>query len=130
MLPLLLVSFWHVASLFDSEAHRAVSMGSPSQAAANGAFLQWRSLYLLPLPQEADGSHSDHSPQSDQASEPGKRTTIMNVSKVNREGAQGDNYNMIKHVEKTNIMSSSKLKHKTFKQASHPETATIFLGLS
>ena len=64
--------------LFDSEVHRAVSMGSPSQAAANGAFLQWRSLYLLPLPQEADGSHSDHSPQSDQASEPGKRTTIMN----------------------------------------------------
>ena len=56
--------------------------------------------------------------------------TIMNVSKVNREGAQGDNYKMIKHVEKTKIMSSSKLKHKTFKQASHPETATIFLGLS
>ena len=38
----------------------------------------------------------------------------MNVSKVNREGAQGDNYKMIKHVEKTKIMSSSKLKHLTF----------------
>ena len=54
----------------------------------------------------------------------------MNVSKVNREGAQGDNYNMIKHVEKTNIMSSSKLKHKTFKQASHPGRAKFFGGLS
>ena len=85
---------------------------------------------MLPLPQEADGSHSDHSPQSDQASEPGKRTTIMNVSKVNREGAQGDNYKMIKHVEKTKIMSSSKLKHKTFKQASHPGRANFFGGLS
>ena len=46
---------------------------------------------------------------------------IMKVSKFHREGAQGD-----KHVEKTKVMSSSELKHKTFKHASHPGTATIF----
>ena len=33
---------------------------------------------------------------------------IMKVSKFNREGAQGE-----KHVEKTKVMSSSELKHKT-----------------
>ena len=55
-------SFWHVGWLVDSEAHRTVSMGSPPQAAADGAFLQWRSRYFMS--QDADRSHSDHSPHS------------------------------------------------------------------
>ena len=44
--------------------HRAVSVGSPTQAAAEGALLQFRNLNFLPLNQV--GSHSDHSPHSAQ----------------------------------------------------------------
>ena len=47
----------------DSE-QGAVSVGSPSQAAAEGALLQWRDLNFLQLYEE--GSHSDHSPHSAQ----------------------------------------------------------------
>ena len=47
----------------DSE-QGAVSVGSPSQAAAEGALLQWRDLNFLQLDEE--GSHSDHSPHSAQ----------------------------------------------------------------
>ena len=65
-----LLEFWHVGWLVDSEAHRTVSMGSPRQAAADGAFLQWRSRNFMS--QDADRSHSDHSPHSDQASKPAK----------------------------------------------------------
>ena len=42
--------------------HGAVSVGSPSQAAAEGALLQLRNLNFLPLNQV--GSHSDHLPHS------------------------------------------------------------------
>ena len=38
--------------------HGAVSVGSPTQAAAEGALMQWRNLNFLPLDQV--GSHSDH----------------------------------------------------------------------
>ena len=48
--------------------HGAVSVGSPSQAAAEGALLQLRDLNLLPPDQ--DGSHSDHLPHSDQVPTP------------------------------------------------------------
>ena len=44
--------------------HGAVSVGSPSQAAAEGALLQLRNLNFLPLDEE--GLHSDHSPHSAQ----------------------------------------------------------------
>jgi len=49
--------------LGDSE-QGAVSVGSPSQAAAEGALMQWRDLNFLQLDEE--GSHSDHSPHSAQ----------------------------------------------------------------
>ena len=51
--------------LGDSDVHRAVSIGSPSQASEVGA-LQLRNLNFLPLPQEQSWVHSDHSPQSAQ----------------------------------------------------------------
>ena len=43
-------------------------MGSPLQAAAEGALLQLRNLNFLP--QEQVGSHSDHSPHSAQTPAP------------------------------------------------------------
>lgn len=49
--------------LGDSE-QGAVSVGSPSQAAAEGALLQLRDLNFLQLDEE--GSHSDHFPHSAQ----------------------------------------------------------------
>ena len=52
----------------DSDEHGAVSVGSPSQAAADGALLQLRDLNLLPP--DHDGSHSDHLPHSDQVPTP------------------------------------------------------------
>ena len=52
----------------DSDEHGAVSVGSPSQAAEDGALLQLRDLNLLPPDQ--DGSHSDHLPHSDQVPTP------------------------------------------------------------
>ena len=51
----------------DSDEHGAFSVGSPSQAAEDGALLQLRNLNLLPPDQ--DGSHSDHSPHSAQTPE-------------------------------------------------------------
>ena len=42
----------------------AVSVGLPSQAAAEGALMQWRDLNFLPLNQV--GLHPDHSPHSAQ----------------------------------------------------------------
>ena len=45
----------------------AVSVGSPSQAAAEGALLQLRNLNFLQL--DEVGSHSDHSPHSAQSPE-------------------------------------------------------------
>ena len=50
--------------LGDSDEHGAVSIGSPLQAAAEGALAQWRNLDFLA--QEQEGSHSDHWPQSAQ----------------------------------------------------------------
>ena len=44
------------------DGHEAVSIGSPSQAAAEGALAQWRSLNFLQLDEE--GSHVDHCPHS------------------------------------------------------------------
>ena len=49
------------------EEQGAVSEASPSQAEEEGA-LQFRILNLMP--QGLSGSHSDHSPQSDQKPEP------------------------------------------------------------
>ena len=52
--------------LGDSGVHRAVSIGSPSQASEVAA-LQLRNLNLLPAaPHEQLDMHSDHSPQSAQ----------------------------------------------------------------
>ena len=48
----------------NSPEQEAVSVGSPSQASADAALMQWRDLVFLPLIQE--GSHSDHSPHSAQ----------------------------------------------------------------
>ena len=44
------------------DGHGAVSIGSPSQAAAEGALAQWRSLNFMKLDEE--GSHVDHCPHS------------------------------------------------------------------
>ena len=44
------------------DGHEAVSIGSPSQAAAEGALAQWRSLNFLQLDEE--GSNVDHCPHS------------------------------------------------------------------
>ena len=52
--------------LGDSE-QGAVSVGSPSQASAEGALMQWRNLNFLQL--DEVGSHSDHSPHSAQSPE-------------------------------------------------------------
>ena len=51
----------------DSDEHGAVSVGSPSQAAEDGALAHCRDLNFLA--QEQDGSHSDHSPHSAQTPE-------------------------------------------------------------
>ena len=48
----------------ESDEHGAVSVGSPSQASAKGALLQFRNLNFLPLEQE--GLHSDQTPHSAQ----------------------------------------------------------------
>ena len=44
------------------DGHEAVSIGSPSQSAAEGALAQWRSLNFLQLDEE--GSNVDHCPHS------------------------------------------------------------------
>ena len=62
-----LLVFWQNGWLVDSDEHAAVSVGSPSQAAVEGALLQLRNLNFFP--QEQVGSHSDHSPHSDQTAE-------------------------------------------------------------
>ena len=47
--------------------HGAVSIGSPSQASAEGALAQWRYLNFLQL--EEEGSHVDHCPHSAHAAD-------------------------------------------------------------
>ena len=59
---------WSKKSIEVAFVHGAVSVGSPSQAAAEGALLQLRDLNLLPPDQ--DGSHSDHFPHSDHVPTP------------------------------------------------------------
>ena len=59
-----LVVFWQNGWLVGSDGHGAVSVGLPSQASSERA-LQWRNLNFWQL--DEDGSHSDHSPHSDQA---------------------------------------------------------------
>ena len=61
----------------DSDEHGAVSVGSPSQAAEDGALLQLRDLNLLPPDQ--DGSHSDHAPHSAQTPEADKKNSSTSV---------------------------------------------------
>ena len=58
-----LVALWQMGCEEDSDEHGAVSVGSPSQVAAEGA-LQLRNLDFLA--QEQEGSHSDHWPHSAQ----------------------------------------------------------------
>ena len=58
------VASWQEGWLGDSDEQGAVSVGSPWQAAAEGALLQLRNLDFLA--QEQEGSHSDHWPHSAQ----------------------------------------------------------------
>ena len=60
------------------EEQDSVSVGSPTQAAAEGALLQLRNLNLLQL--DEDGSHSDHSPHSAQAPETAINKFIKKLS--------------------------------------------------
>ena len=57
--------FWQNGWVVDSDEQGAVSVGFPSQASDERALLQLRNLNFLQL--DEDGSHSDHSPHSDQA---------------------------------------------------------------
>ena len=59
--------------LGDSE-QGAVSVGSPSQAAAEGALLQLRDLNFLQL--DEDGLHPDHSPHSAQVPAPTEKKIV------------------------------------------------------